>query len=58
MEGEMPMRMNIDKGHLTVKNATNPKTQFYYLPTDEEEGEEDLISSVSQVTYTNRGSGG
>jgi len=42
----MPMRMNMENGHLSAKNASNPKTQFYYLPTDEEEGE-DEISSVS-----------
>jgi hypothetical protein len=54
MEGEMPMRMTMQKANLSVNNASNPKNQFYYLPTDEEEGEEDQISSVSQVTYTNR----
>ena len=36
-------------------NQKNKNGKFYYLPTDEED-EDDQISSVSQITYTNRGS--
>ena len=63
MDGEMPLRMTMENKHAyggnihLLKPATHQHKdgKFYYLPTDEED-DEDQISSVSQITYTNRGS--
>lgn len=59
----MPLRMTMENKHAyggnihLLKPATHQHKdgKFYYLPTDEED-DEDQISSVSQITYTNRGS--
>ena len=58
----MPLRMTMEKKNYSNNmHKLNPAShnhkdgKFYYLPTDEEE-DEDQISSVSQITYTNRGS--
>ena len=52
MDGEMPLRMTIDKHTYNNMHKLQPAShhhkdgKFYYLPTEEEE-EEDQISSVS-----------